>query len=77
MTAHTQPCLPVAVTRDTRATGAEMMRVFWALTTLAAGLALVAMLAAVLTPVNVYDTLPIKCGHKLRDTCPSTGVNWR
>lgn len=28
------------------------------------------------TPFNLYDTLPTKCGHKLRETCPSTGVNW-
>ena len=53
-----------------------MMRVFWSLTALAAGLALVAMLAAVLAPVNVYDHIPIKCGYKLRDVCPSTGQNW-
>lgn len=52
------------------------MRSFFALALLAGGLALVAMLAAILAPVNVYDTMAIKCGHRLKDTCPPTGIHW-
>lgn len=25
---------------------------------------------------NIFDSMPIRCGHKLKDTCPSTGINW-
>ena len=54
-----------------------MTRAALTLTVMVGSLILMAMLSAILAPINVYDTLPIKCGHKLRDTCPSTGVSWK
>jgi hypothetical protein len=53
-----------------------MIRVFVALSFMGMSLALIAMLAAIEASVNVYDRMPIKCGHKLRDVCPSTGMHW-
>lgn len=32
---------------------------------------------AVMTRVNPYDLMPIRCGHKLKDTCPPSGISWR
>lgn len=25
---------------------------------------------------NIYDAMPTRCGAKLRDVCPSTGIHW-
>lgn len=34
------------------------------------------MYLEMLRPVNRFDQMPIKCGHKLRETCPATGISW-
>jgi hypothetical protein len=53
-----------------------MIRVVWLFTVMALCFAGLVQVAAITAPTNVYDRLPIKCGYKLRDTCPSSGVNW-
>jgi len=51
-------------------------RILWWL--LVHGSALAALLCwlAASQPHNTYDAMPIKCGAHLRETCPSTGVQW-
>lgn len=68
-TEHLKRCERIAREHGTRE-GEELA------SAILAALAAVVMLAAVMAPVNVYDTLPIKCGHRLRDTCPPSGINW-
>lgn len=43
-----------------------------ALLLLAAGLQALALTQK----TNVYDAMSIRCGRKLKDVCPSTGINW-
>lgn len=38
--------------------------------------AVLLMGAAVMMRQNPYDLMPIRCGAKLKDTCPPTGINW-
>lgn len=50
-----------------------------ALNTLLVILMLVAALGqflAITHKTNVFDSMPTRCGAKLRDVCPSTGIHW-
>lgn len=39
-------------------------------------LAALGQFLAITQKTNIYDAMPTRCGAKLRDVCPSTGINW-
>lgn len=53
-----------------------MLRLLNTLFVLAMLLAALGQFLAITHHTNIYDAMPIRCGHKLKDTCPSTGIHW-
>jgi hypothetical protein len=53
-----------------------MMRLFNTLLVISMLLAALGQFLAITSKSNIYDAMPIRCGAKLRDVCPSTGIHW-
>ena len=53
-----------------------MMRAINTMIVIAMLLAALGQFLAITSKANIYDSMPTRCGYKLKDVCPPSGFNW-